>query len=194
MHLKAYTVYGTVLRTGSANFSASGKRARDDDLIVIRDVGAAAKFGAHFERTWNAAEPQPGRHSLRLRLDHRCELDNRSVANAILGKVPGKPDRLVGRRAWRWTRISVRRASAQCQKVSRRRRFDPIEELTRIRQMPHRARLVTYPSRWRPRGRGRLSLRDRLLYRRAFSARYVPEKMLQGPIWGRPCSPITHSR
>ncbi len=46
-----------VPRTGSANYSASGERARDNDLIVIRDVGAAAKFEAHFERTWNVAEP-----------------------------------------------------------------------------------------------------------------------------------------
>jgi hypothetical protein len=36
---EAYTVDDTGLRTGSANFSASGKRALDDDLIVIRDVG-----------------------------------------------------------------------------------------------------------------------------------------------------------
>ena len=54
---EAYTVDDIVLRTGSANFSASGKRALDNDLIVIRDVGAAAKLEAHSERTWNAAEP-----------------------------------------------------------------------------------------------------------------------------------------
>ncbi|HZZ25287.1 MAG TPA: hypothetical protein VFE60_23215, partial [Roseiarcus sp.] len=41
---EAYTVDDTVLRTGSANFSAGGKRARDDDLIVIRDVGAAGEI------------------------------------------------------------------------------------------------------------------------------------------------------
>ena len=35
MHLKAYTFDGTVLRAGSANFSASGERARDDNLIMI---------------------------------------------------------------------------------------------------------------------------------------------------------------
>ena len=50
MHLKAYEIDGTLLRTGSANFGASGERQQDNDLIVIRDVGAAAKFEAHFER------------------------------------------------------------------------------------------------------------------------------------------------
>jgi len=57
MHLKAYTIDGQLLRTGSANFSASGERQQDNDLIVIRDAGAAAKFGAHFKRMWNAAQP-----------------------------------------------------------------------------------------------------------------------------------------
>lgn len=57
MHLKAYEVDGTFLRTGSANFSASGEGAQDNDLVVIRDASAATKFEAHFERMWDAAEP-----------------------------------------------------------------------------------------------------------------------------------------
>ncbi len=57
MHLKAYAIDGEVLRTGSANFSASGERQQDNDLIVIRDPTAAAKFDAHFERMWDAAQP-----------------------------------------------------------------------------------------------------------------------------------------
>ena len=57
MHLKAYSVDGEVLRTGSANFSTSGERAQDNDLIVIRNAGAAAKFDAHFERMWDAGQP-----------------------------------------------------------------------------------------------------------------------------------------
>jgi phosphatidylserine/phosphatidylglycerophosphate/cardiolipin synthase-like enzyme len=57
MHLKAYEIDGTVLRTGSANFSNSGENAQDNDLVVIRDARAAAKFEAHFERMWDAAEP-----------------------------------------------------------------------------------------------------------------------------------------
>ena len=46
-----------MLRTGAANFSTSGENAQDNDLIVIRDAGAAAKFEAHFERMWDAAQP-----------------------------------------------------------------------------------------------------------------------------------------
>jgi phosphatidylserine/phosphatidylglycerophosphate/cardiolipin synthase-like enzyme len=41
MHLKAYTVDGATLRTGSANFSSSGENAQDNDLIVIRDAEEA---------------------------------------------------------------------------------------------------------------------------------------------------------
>ncbi len=57
MHLKAYEIDGTLLRTGSANFSTSGENAQDNDLIVIRDPAAAVKFEAHFQRMWDAAQP-----------------------------------------------------------------------------------------------------------------------------------------
>lgn len=57
MHLKAYEIDGALLRTGSANFSASGESAQDNDLVVIRDASAAAKFEVHFERMWDSAEP-----------------------------------------------------------------------------------------------------------------------------------------
>jgi hypothetical protein len=35
MHLKSYEIYGRILRAGAANFSASGLKREDDDLIVI---------------------------------------------------------------------------------------------------------------------------------------------------------------
>jgi len=57
MHLKAYSIDGEELRTGSANFSTSGENAQDNDLIVLRDPGTAAKFDAHVERMGDAAQP-----------------------------------------------------------------------------------------------------------------------------------------
>jgi phosphatidylserine/phosphatidylglycerophosphate/cardiolipin synthase-like enzyme len=52
MHLKSYQVDGQVLRTGAANFSASGLKRQDNDLIVIESAEAAASFrrnvDAHF--------------------------------------------------------------------------------------------------------------------------------------------------
>ncbi len=41
----------------SANFRPSGERAQDNQIVVIRDAATAAKFDAHFERTWDAAQP-----------------------------------------------------------------------------------------------------------------------------------------
>ena len=58
MHLKSYEIDGATLRTGSANFPASGENAQDNDLIVICDGGGSADaFEAHFERTWRVAAP-----------------------------------------------------------------------------------------------------------------------------------------
>jgi phosphatidylserine/phosphatidylglycerophosphate/cardiolipin synthase-like enzyme len=57
MHLKAYAIDGTILRTGSANFSTSGETHQDNDLVVIHDVSAVGRFEAHFSTMWIAAEP-----------------------------------------------------------------------------------------------------------------------------------------
>jgi hypothetical protein len=35
----------------------SGENDQDNDLVVLRDAGAAAKFEAHFEAMWTAAQP-----------------------------------------------------------------------------------------------------------------------------------------
>jgi hypothetical protein len=44
MHLKSYQNDGRLLRTGAANFSASGLKRQDNDLIVIESGGAATAF------------------------------------------------------------------------------------------------------------------------------------------------------
>jgi phosphatidylserine/phosphatidylglycerophosphate/cardiolipin synthase-like enzyme len=49
MHLKGYQIDGRVLRTGAANFSASGLKRQDNDLIVIESAKAAATFKHNFE-------------------------------------------------------------------------------------------------------------------------------------------------
>jgi len=53
MHLKAYSVDGTVLRTGSANFSYSGETAQNNELVIIRDPKVARQFDIQFEKIWD---------------------------------------------------------------------------------------------------------------------------------------------
>lgn len=52
MHLKSYQVDRRRLRTGSANFSFSGLRRQDNDLVVIESVEAVARFVAFFDKVW----------------------------------------------------------------------------------------------------------------------------------------------
>jgi phosphatidylserine/phosphatidylglycerophosphate/cardiolipin synthase-like enzyme len=52
MHLKAYQIDGRVLRTGSANLSASGEKQQDNDMFVIKDPKAAEGLRAKFEAMW----------------------------------------------------------------------------------------------------------------------------------------------
>ena len=49
MHLKSYQIDGRLLRTGAVNFSASGLKRQDNDLIMIESAGAAASFKRNFD-------------------------------------------------------------------------------------------------------------------------------------------------
>jgi phosphatidylserine/phosphatidylglycerophosphate/cardiolipin synthase-like enzyme len=49
MHIKAYQIDGRLLRTGSANFSASGLKRQDNDLIIIDNPAAAITFKRNFD-------------------------------------------------------------------------------------------------------------------------------------------------
>jgi PLD-like domain len=49
MHLKSYQIDGRLLRTGAANFSASGLKRQDNDLIIIESTDAAAAFRRNFD-------------------------------------------------------------------------------------------------------------------------------------------------
>ncbi|VFU06994.1 Phosphatidylserine synthase (fragment) [Methylocella tundrae] len=57
MHLKSYQIDGKILRTGAANFSASGLKKQDNDMIVIDSHTAAEGFRANFEAIWAKGEP-----------------------------------------------------------------------------------------------------------------------------------------
>lgn len=56
MHLKSYEIDGRLLRTGAANFSASGLKRQDNDLVVIESAGAAAAFKHNFEPRFAGGE------------------------------------------------------------------------------------------------------------------------------------------
>ncbi|MBI2735902.1 MAG: hypothetical protein HYX38_05025 [Rhodospirillales bacterium] len=49
---QSYLIDSQVLRTGSANFSASGLERQDNDLVVIRDARSIAQFAETFEGPW----------------------------------------------------------------------------------------------------------------------------------------------
>lgn len=55
MHLKSYSIDGVILRSGSANLTASGLKQQDNDLVVIHEAAAAHAFEARFEQIWSAA-------------------------------------------------------------------------------------------------------------------------------------------
>lgn len=58
MHLKGYVVDGQVLRSGSANFTYSGEREQDNDLVLLPNADAIASFQRNFEIMWNRGNNQ----------------------------------------------------------------------------------------------------------------------------------------
>jgi phosphatidylserine/phosphatidylglycerophosphate/cardiolipin synthase-like enzyme len=52
MHLKAYCVDGRFVRTGSANFSPTGEKRQDNDLIILRDGASIQHFQSNFNTLW----------------------------------------------------------------------------------------------------------------------------------------------
>ena len=57
MHLKSYQIDGRLLRTGSANLSASGLKQQNNDLVIIESQAAAAAFEMNFNSMWEGAFP-----------------------------------------------------------------------------------------------------------------------------------------
>ena len=56
MHLKAYALDGRLLRTGSANFSASGLKRQNNDLVLTDDRHAIDGFTKAFESIWDQSQ------------------------------------------------------------------------------------------------------------------------------------------
>jgi phosphatidylserine/phosphatidylglycerophosphate/cardiolipin synthase-like enzyme len=56
MHLKQMLVDGWLLRTGSANWSASGEKREDDDADYSTDPNAIERFERDFESLWNRSD------------------------------------------------------------------------------------------------------------------------------------------
>ena len=59
MHLKSYQIDGRWLRTGAANFSASGLKRQDNDLLVIDSQAAAEVFKRRFDAIFAQGETVP---------------------------------------------------------------------------------------------------------------------------------------
>jgi hypothetical protein len=52
----SYQIDGRLLRTGAGNFSASGLKRQDNDLIVIESAGDAAAFKREFDSQFASGE------------------------------------------------------------------------------------------------------------------------------------------
>lgn len=65
MHLKSYAIDGHLLRTGSANWSPTGLKRQDNDVVYETDPAMVETFERKFEEMWvkvsNASAEDPRR-------------------------------------------------------------------------------------------------------------------------------------
>ncbi|MCS7142415.1 MAG: phospholipase D family protein [Aigarchaeota archaeon] len=55
MHHKFVVIDGTIVITGSYNFSRAAEAENDENVVVINDAGVARSFTSEFERMWAIA-------------------------------------------------------------------------------------------------------------------------------------------
>ena len=60
MHLKSYAIDGRLLRSGSANWSPTGLKRQDNDVLYDASPEAVARFEAKFEEMWARAANATG--------------------------------------------------------------------------------------------------------------------------------------
>jgi len=78
MHLKSYAIDGRLLRTGSANWSPTGLKRQDNDVLYESSPVAVERFEKKFDEMWGRASntegaPPPSPSSLSsLFLRHFC--------------------------------------------------------------------------------------------------------------------------
>ena len=58
MHLKSYCIDGRVFRTGSANFTASGLKQQDNDLMLFEDPRLCSDFAINFDQVWEGKDAE----------------------------------------------------------------------------------------------------------------------------------------
>jgi phosphatidylserine/phosphatidylglycerophosphate/cardiolipin synthase-like enzyme len=56
MHLKAYAIDGKLLRDGSANWSASGEKAQDNNAHFTNDPAEVKSFEQQFDEMWQRSD------------------------------------------------------------------------------------------------------------------------------------------
>ncbi|QGM99811.1 phosphatidylserine synthase (plasmid) [Methylocystis parvus] len=97
MHLKSYATDARILRSGSANLSASGLKQQDNDLIILRESDAAPAFEARFEQMWASANPlpAPGNQFANPAPSSAPKRDNSVAANCLIkGNVSRNGERI----------------------------------------------------------------------------------------------------
>ena len=52
LHLKSYAIDGHLLRSGSANWSPTGLKRQDNDVLYESSPEAVGRFEAKFEEMW----------------------------------------------------------------------------------------------------------------------------------------------
>ncbi len=105
MHLKSYAIDGRLLRTGSANWSPTGLKRQDKDVLYESSSEVVGRFEAKFEELWakstNTRYTSSARQLItcwRLVIEHfpqRRFIGTSQVAGWMISRIDAQPEGLL---------------------------------------------------------------------------------------------------
>ena len=99
MHLKSYALDDRLLRTGSANLSASGLKQQDNDIVILRDAAVVSGFEARFQQIWSEGDSAPVLNPLAAAPLQDAQATSSRKANQVSCRIKGNVNR-VGERIY----------------------------------------------------------------------------------------------
>jgi len=93
MHLKSYALDNRLLRSGSANLTASGLKQQDNDIIIVRDPSVVRVFEARFQQIWSEGNSAPVQNPVAAAPFRDAQASNSRKTNGSRCQIKGNLNR-----------------------------------------------------------------------------------------------------
>jgi phosphatidylserine/phosphatidylglycerophosphate/cardiolipin synthase-like enzyme len=93
MHLKSYALDGRLLRSGSANLTASGLKQQDNDIVIVQEPAVVQVFETRFQQIWSEGEAVPVINPVAAATLHGAKIANSMKSTGESCRIKGNVSR-----------------------------------------------------------------------------------------------------